>query len=266
MAPPGDRRIHVLLLGLAPCLKSLRTAWTWARGTTATPLLVAEHDVARFDHHAADADRQADLAGTILLRRIRRQPARVERQPHLLQPVDVAHDAVGDAARRCRRSWPCRPGCRRPPLTLPRSSRSRRSSRRPACAKLDRRIGCEVVAGHGPAPSGREPHEGGRASAAAGSCGRCAPRRPMASTTKPTGTPWNFSEDARRRAGEFRRTVRAVDGSHACYLLAESKEGRDRRRSPWWFQDRTHAPPQGRGRCGMPVADAGTAIAGRRAS
>ena len=60
-------------------------------------VLVADEDVAGVDGHAADDDRKADLARPVLERRVRRQAAREDRHADLVDAVDVAHHAVGDA-------------------------------------------------------------------------------------------------------------------------------------------------------------------------
>lgn len=38
----------------------------------------------------------ADLSGAVLVRRVRRQPAREHRDADRIQPIDVAHEAIGD--------------------------------------------------------------------------------------------------------------------------------------------------------------------------
>jgi len=57
-------------------------------------VLVADHDIARIHHHAADRHRHVDLTWTVLIRAAMRHPARVDRKIPFADFGDIANCTI----------------------------------------------------------------------------------------------------------------------------------------------------------------------------
>ena len=57
---------------------------------------IADQQVAQCDRQAAQADRRADFARSVLERAVGGEAAAEDRQADLLQPREIAHEAIGD--------------------------------------------------------------------------------------------------------------------------------------------------------------------------